>query len=463
MVSPAEKVERCTKCGGTEIEQDADVLDTWFSSGLWPFSTLGWPEGTEDLCYFYPSSVMETGYDILFFWVARMIFFGIEFMGEVPFPYVYLHGTVRDAAGQRMSKTKGNVIDPTELTAEFGSDALRFTLITAGAPGADIKLDVGRVAANRNFANKIWHTTRYVLRAIDAASVPTAVDGSILPPEPAAMSLADRWIISRTETVIEEVTWLLENFQLGEAGRRLHSFLWSEYADWYIESTKVALKGDEAPQATARQTLAYVLERSLRLLHPYMPFVTEDLWQHLPHAGESIMVSPWPVADHSRIDEDAVREFEFLMGAIRLVRNARAVAGVEPALWIPAIVFPGSHRETFLSAEGTFSFLARVAVNRLEYRAEGAEPPEKAVVLVVDDAVIYLPLAEMMDHEAELARLRSEIAQVEVEIARTGALLANQNFVSRAPEEIVNRHRERLSGAEERLAILQNRLAEIGG
>jgi valyl-tRNA synthetase len=362
-----------------------------------------------------------------------------------------------------MSKTKGNVIDPTELTAEYGSDALRFTLITTGAPGADIKLDVGRVAANRNFANKIWNATRYVLRAIGPNSVATAVDGSILPPGRESMTLADRWIISRMETVTEEVTRLLEDFQLGEAGRRPYSFLWSEYADWYIESSKVALKGDEVTQAAARQTLAYVLERSLRLLHPYMPFVTEDLWQHLPHAGESIMVSPWPVADRSRVDEEAVREFEFLMEAIRLVRNARAEEGVEPALWIPAIIFPGSHRETFLSAEGTFSFLARVAANRLEYRAEGAEPPEKAVALVVDDAVIYLPLAGMMDHKVEQARLRSEIDQVEAEIARTGALLANQNFVSRAPEEIVNRHRERLSGAEERLAILQNRLAEIGG
>ncbi len=464
VVSPEETVERCPACGSTEIEQDPDVLDTWFSSGLWPFSTLGWPDDTEDLQYFYPGSVMETGYDILFFWVARMIFFGIEFMGEVPFPYVYLHGTVRDASGQRMSKTKGNVIDPTKVTAEYGSDALRFTLITAGAPGADIKLDVSRVAANRNFANKIWNATRYVLRAIGTASVVTAADGSIPPPERAAMTLADRWIISRMEAVTDEVTRLLEDFQLGEAGRRLYSFLWSEYADWYIESTKVALKsGDEATQAAARQTLAYVLERSLRLLHPYMPFVTEDLWQHLPHAGESIMVAPWPVADRSLCDDSAVHEFEFLMEAIRLVRNARAEAGVEPALWIRAIVFPGSHRETFLSAEGVFSFLARVAADRLEYRAEGAEPPEKAVALVVSDAVIYLPLAGMMDHEAEQERLRSEINQVEGEIARTGALLANENFVSRAPKEIVNRHRERLSAAEERLAILQNRLGEIGG
>jgi valyl-tRNA synthetase len=464
VVSAEETVERCPKCGTTDIEQDPDVLDTWFSSGLWPFSTLGWPDGTDDLRYFYPSTVMETGYDILFFWVARMIFFGLEFMGEVPFPYVYLHGTVRDAAGQRMSKTKGNVIDPTELTAEYGSDALRFTLITASGPGADIKLDIRRVAANRNFANKIWNATRYVLRAIGSNSVAIAADGSVLSPERESMTLADRWIISHIEAVTEEVTDLLEAFQMGEAGRRLYSFVWSEYADWYIEASKVALKnGDAATQAAARQTLAYVLERSLRLLHPFMPFVTEELWQHLPHTGESIMVAPWPIADRALSDDRAVREFEFLMEVIRLVRNVRAEAGVEPARWIPAIVYPGSHRDTFQRADGVVTFLARIAADRLEYRAENAEPPEKAITLIVDDAVVYLPLAGLVDHEAEQARLRDEIAEVEAEIARTSALLANENFVSRAPEDIVNRHSECLSSAEERLAILQNRLSEIGG
>ncbi len=293
-----ETVESCPKCGGSNLTQDPDVLDTWFSSGLWPFSTLGWPDVTEDLKYFYPGSVMETGYDILFFWVARMIFFGIEFMGEVPYHVVYLHGTVRDEQGQRMSKTKGNVIDPTELTKEYGSDALRFTLITAGAPGADMKLSVQRVESNRNFGTKIWNATRYVLRSVEGATLARTSDGALRPPDPAHMSVADRWIVSRLEQLTFDVQDLMINYQLGEAGRRIYEFLWSEYCDWYIESTKVVLNGDdEHGKATARQTLVYALERSLRLLHPFMPFVTEELWQHFPHEGESIMVAPWPVGD----------------------------------------------------------------------------------------------------------------------------------------------------------------------
>ncbi len=298
IVTDDEIVETCPKCGGSNLEQDPDVLDTWFSSGLWPMSTLGWPDETEDLKYFYPGSVMETGYDILFFWVARMIFFGLEFMGEAPYHTVYLHGTVRDEQGQRMSKTKGNVIDPTELTKEYGSDALRFSLITAGAPGADMKLSVQRVESNRNFGTKIWNATRYVLRSIEGAQIGRDEHGAPLPADEAHMTLADRWITSRLEQLTADVQDLLINYQLGEAGRRLYEFLWSEYCDWYIESTKVVLNSeDEGAKAAARQTLVYVLERAFRLLHPFMPFVTEELWQHLPHSGESIMVAPWPVAD----------------------------------------------------------------------------------------------------------------------------------------------------------------------
>src|SRR6185437_3158245 len=277
VVTDQEKVEKCPHCGGSKLTQDPDVLDTWFSSGLWTFSTLGWPDDTEDLRYFYPGSVMETGYDILFFWVARMIYFGIEFMGEPPFHTVYLHGTVRDEQGQRMSKTKGNVIDPTVITREFGSDALRFTLITAGAPGADMKLSEQRVESNRNFGTKIWNATRYVLRAIESAEVATDAQGTTLAPNAADMTLADRWILSKLERLTADVEDLLTNYQLGEAGRRIYEFLWSEYCDWYIESTKVVLNGeDETTKAAAQQTLVYVLERSLRLLHPFMPFLTEE-------------------------------------------------------------------------------------------------------------------------------------------------------------------------------------------
>ena len=389
IVTDQERVDRCTRCGSINLEQDPDVLDTWFSSGLWPFSTLGWPEDTNDLRYFYPGSVLETGYDILFFWVARMIFFGIEFMGDVPFHTVYLHGTVRDEAGQRMSKTKGNVIDPTVVTATYGSDALRFSLITAGAAGTDMRLSLQRVESNRNFGNKLWNATRYVLRALESVGVAVDPDGNIAYPAREATSLADRWILSRLEQVTSEVGDLLTDYQLGEAAKRLYDFLWSEYCDWYIESTKVTLSGDDAAGgAAARQTLAYVLERSLRLLHPFMPFLTEELWQRLPHAGDSIMVAPWPEAAENRVDTHAVREYDFLMDSVRAIRNARAEAGVEPARWISAIIYPGSHGETFAMAEPVFRFLARVAEDRLEYRQSTGDAPGRAVTLGVDDAGI---------------------------------------------------------------------------
>ncbi len=447
-----------------QSDQDPDVLDTWFSSGLWPFSTLGWPDDTEDLRYFYPGSVMETGYDILFFWVARMIFFGIEFMGEVPFHTVYLHGTVRDEQGQRMSKTKGNVIDPTDLTKEFGSDALRFTLITAGAPGADMKLSDQRVESNRNFGTKIWNATRYVLRSIESAEIKRHADGSPLAPDRDRMTLADRWIVSRLQQLTADVQDLLINYQLGEAGRRIYEFLWSEYCDWYIESTKVVLNGEDSPsKEAARQTLVYVLERSLRLLHPFMPFVTEELWQHLPHTGDSIMVAPWPLAEQSYIDDEAVGAYAFMIEAVRAVRNARAETGVEASVWIAATIYPGTHHETFKSLEEVFSFLARVGKDRLEYREAPLEATKAVVTLVIDDAVIYLPLAGMVDLDAERERLGKEIEQVSAEIARIGQLLANEQFTNRAPADVVNKQRERLTSSRERLALLQARLDEIDG
>ncbi len=460
-VTDEETLERCGHCGGTNIEQDPDVLDTWFSSGLWPFSTLGWPDETEDLRYFYPGSVMETGYDILFFWVARMVFLGLEFMGDVPFYTVYLHGTVRDEAGQRMSKTKGNVIDPTDVTEQYGSDALRFTLLTLAGPGTDMKLSLPRVEANRNFANKIWNATRFTLRALASGPVATAADGAPLPPDRTSMSLADRWILSRLQRVTGEVTELMERYQFHEAGRQLYEFLWSEFCDWYIEASKVALAEDGARAQAARQTLATVLEQALRLLHPFMPFVTEELWQRLPHAGESVMIAPWPASDPSWIDEEAEREFSFLTEAIRAIRNARAEAGVEPARWIHAIIYPGSHRATLEQSEPVFRFLARVAEGGIQYLEELLEAPEQVVTLIVDDAVIYLPLRGMIDLEAERDRLRREIEEVLAEVDRARQLLANEQFVTRAPAHVVDRQRARLAEAEERLALLRARLVEL--
>jgi valyl-tRNA synthetase len=456
-----EALEACPHCSSSNIYQDPDVLDTWFSSGLWTFSTLGWPDETEDLDYFYPGSVMETGYDIIFFWVARMIFFGIEFMEKPPFHTVYFHGTVRDESGQRMSKTKGNVIDPTQVTRDYGSDALRFALITAGAPGADLKLSLQRVESNRNFANKIWNATRFVLRSIDGHQIEQA--GQTIARPSGNLSLADRWILSRLEEVTAEVDDMMERFQLGEAGKRLYDFIWSEYCDWYIEASKVAMNEATPQQAqAARQTLVYVLERAFRLLHPYMPFLTEELWQQLPVNGESVMVAEWPTSEGSNVDADAVSEFPFVMDAVRTIRNARAESNVEPKLWIGTIVYPGSHGETLREADGIFRFLARIDSEQLTYQDNRDEPAEQSISLVVDDAVIYLPLAGMVDIGAERERLIREIDEVEDEIKRASDLLGNENFVSRAPEAVVDKHRERLADARERLSLLQERRNSLG-
>jgi valyl-tRNA synthetase len=456
-----ESLVACSHCDSQNIYQDPDVLDTWFSSGLWTFSTLGWPDETEDLDYFYPGSVMETGYDIIFFWVARMIFFGIEFKGEPPFHTVYFHGTVRDEAGQRMSKTKGNVIDPTEVTQTYGSDALRFALITAGAPGADLKLSLQRVESNRNFANKIWNATRFVLRSVEGQSIETGEQGIMRPTE--NLSLADRWILSRLEEVTAEIDDMMERFQLGEAGKRLYDFIWSEYCDWFIEASKVAMnEGTDKRAASARQTLVYTLERSLRLLHPFMPFLTEELWQQLPGIGESIMVAEWPETQPDLIEPEAISEFGFLMEAVRSIRNARAESNVEPKLWIAASVYPGSHAVTLRESDGVFRFLARIDSDLLTYQDDRTEPEEKSIALVVDDSVIYLPMAGMVDANAERERLEKEIRDVEDEIKRANDLLGNENFVSRAPEEVVNKHRERLADAEERKNLLKERLDVLG-
>jgi valyl-tRNA synthetase len=453
-----EVLHACASCGSRHVEQDPDVLDTWFSSGLWTFSTLGWPERTSDLEMYYPGHVMETGYDIIFLWVARMIFLGIEFMGEPPFKDVYLHGTVRDAEGQRMSKTKGNVLDPTAVTAEYGTDALRFALITASGPGNDLKMSNERVEQQRNFANKLFNATRFALRAIENADIQRDASGAPDVPEIASMSVADKWIVSRLSYTISEVTRLTDDYQLHEAGRQLYEFIWSEFCDWYIEAAKVRLYGDAVDPAVP-QTLAYVLERALRLLHPFMPFVTEELWQQLPHPGEALIVADWPVAG-MRLDAEE-REFAAIMEAIREIRNARSEHGVEPARRIAAIVYPGPITSAYMNLTKEFQSLARLDPDT--YTIQDGEPvaPEGAVSIVTGGSSIFLPLAGMIDVAAERARLEREIEQVRGEIARAEGMLANEQFVSRAPDSVVEGHRERLRVAQERFALLEKRLHEL--
>jgi valyl-tRNA synthetase len=457
MTVAREDPTECEKCGGKALGQDPDVLDTWFSSGLWPFSTLGWPDETEDLKRFYPTDVMETGYDILFFWVARMIMQGLEMTDQIPFHTVYLHGLVRDAQGRKMSKTTGNVIDPLEMMGEYGTDALRFTLLTGSTPGNDMSLSEERIVANRNFANKIWNATRFVVSNLGAA-----FDAGHGTWNLSALALPDRWIISRHNRLVENVTQLMDAHQYGEAGRQIYEFLWSEYADWYIEIAKIRLYGADArAQATARRVLVYVLERTLRLLHPYMPFVTEATWQHLPHQDESLAVGPWPSAGN--VDEEAEEVMQSVMEAIRAIRNARAEYNVEPARRIVAQIAAGEKFDLFSSQRDVLAELARLDPNSLRISRSLLDEPEQALTLVVGGVEIYLPLAGMVDLDAERARLAKELAHIEDGVARSQKLLSNEGFVAKAPAEVVQKEREKLASLQEQAEKLRGRLSALTG
>jgi len=436
------------------LTQDADVLDTWVSAALWPFSTLGWPDDTPDLRRFYPTSVLETGPDIIFFWVARMIFMGLAMMDDVPFHTVYLHGIIRDEHGQKMSKTKGNVLDPLDLTDTYGTDALRFTLMTMGSPGNDINLSVDRIEGNRNFANKLWNVARFVLANITPEQIARDANGSPAAPETRQMALADRWIISRLHTLEGEVTRLLEGYLLGEAGRQIYDFLWGDLADWYIEAAKPRLHGADA--TVVRQTLAYTLERALRLLHPFMPFITETIWQRLPHGGDALIIAAWPEPGPTDVASEGA--FSLLIDLVRAVRNARSEAGVEPGKWIAATIAAGPHADALMSQRDIFSRLARVADDQLSIVSSVAAPAQ-TTALVVADVVVYL--TGMVDVAAERARLARDIAEAEGYADRTRAQLANENFVARAKPDVVQATRDRLASSDERVARLRTRLAAL--
>ncbi len=441
------------------LVQDADVLDTWFSSALWPFSTLGWPDDTEDLRRFYPNSVLETGYDIIFFWVARMIFQGLALTGEAPYHTVYLHGIVRDERGRKMSKSLGNVLDPLDLTDRYGTDALRFTLVTAGGPGADMNLSEERIEGNRNFANKLWNVARFAVANIGDAEIARDADGSPSAPDPARMALADRWIAGRLHALTANTSQLMDSYLLGEAGRQLYDFLWGDLADWYIEAAKPRLNGTDASDAaTVRQTLAYTLERSLRLLHPFMPFITEAVWQRLPHGGDALIVAPWPTAGDT--DAEAETAFGLLIEVVRAIRTARAAAGVEPARQIGATIAAGRYTDALNDQRDILCRLARVGDAQLTISAT-ADAPAQATALIVDEATVYL--TGMVDVAVERERLTKELAEAEGQITRTAAQLANEGFTGRAKPEVVQAARDRLVAAEERAARLRARLAALGG
>jgi valyl-tRNA synthetase len=451
-----------------ELVQDPDVLDTWFSSGLWPFSILGWPENTPDLQRFYPTTVLETGYDILFFWVARMIMLGLKFTGEEPFRYVYLHGLVRDEQGRKMSKSLRNVLDPLDLIDQYGTDALRFTLLTGSTPGNDMKLSTTRIEANRNFANKIWNAARFVIMNLDGHDMPLVNTDDVHNvtyglPEDAKLTLADRWVLSRLAGIRDEVTRLINEWQLGEAGRQLYEFLWSEYCDWYIEAVKSRLYGDDPEAAqTARQVLAFVLEQSLRLLHPFMPFVTEAIRHHLPGVNsqsEALITSRWPQTI-DKLDPDAEDAFGRLQEIIRGIRNARSEYNVEPSKRISAQISAGDHTTMLTENLPLLINLARLDASQISIEPE-LPAPDKAVTLAIGGVTVFLPLAGLVDTQAELARLRKELENVENQIQRSEGLLANPGFVNKAPDQVVQRERDKLAELRSRQAQLRERLTDL--
>jgi len=451
-----EDITACMHCGSTHIHQDEDVLDTWFSSGLWPFETLGWPEDTKDLRHFYPTATLVTGYDIIFFWVARMVMMGLRFGGDVPFRDVFIHGLVRDSEGRKMSKSLGNGIDPVEVIEKYGADTLRFMLITGNTPGNDMRFYWERVEAARNFANKIWNASRYMLMNLEGA------DDAFVPEE-SDYTLADRWILTRSAETARAVTANLENYELGEAGRAIYEFLWSEFCDWYIELTKARLYDKENVRAknTALYVLRTVLERTMRLLHPFMPFLTEEIWQKLPHEGRSIMRAPWPEVDEKDIDAEAEAAMTAIMEVIKVTRNLRAELGTPPGKKSALLLRVRDAALGNVFAAHTDYFHALASASEITFLAEDAPDPENVVTGALAGAAVYLPLAGLIDVEKETARLTKERDNLEKEIARLSGKLANAGFTSKAPAAVVAAEREKLAGYEEKIGLIRSRLADL--
>merc|ERR1719424_1655879 len=464
------------------LRQDEDVLDTWFSSGLWPFATVGWPAKDEvslkEYNRFYPSSVMETGYDILFFWVARMVMLGLEFTGKSPFHTIYMHGLVRDGNGQKMSKTKGNVVDPIETIEEFGTDALRLSLVTGTTPGQDVPLAMEKVVANRNFANKLWNTARFIIMGLkdltDEEVQSLAVTEPMTAAELAALPLPERYIISRCHQLTYDVTKQLESYDFGPAGQAIYQFLWDEYADWYLEISKRRISGagtgdpDPAEAMAARKTLVYTLDSCLRLLHPFMPFVTEELWQRLPHEGPSLMISFWPQRDDEPlpVDTEALDQFSSLQDLVRSVRNARAEYRVEPAKKVAATILASGELAQALEAEAdAVAFLARVDPKLLNFATPGSAASaddDSAVRLVVGDGLeALLPLAELVDADKERKRLGKQQMKLEADIGKLEARLNAPGFADKAPAKVVEKATSELSEFKEKLNGVLAALAKL--
>ena len=451
-----DSVNSCPKCGSANVKQDEDVLDTWFSSALWPFSTMGWPEQTPELKQFYPTSVLVTGYDIIFFWVARMIMMGLEFQQEIPFKHVFIHGLVRDSQGRKMSKSLGNGIDPLEVVEKYGADTLRFMLITGNTPGNDMRFYWERVESTRNFANKLWNASRFVLMNL------TDYDENF-DPQASDYTLADKWILSRYNQTVSDVTRNLERFELGEAGRAIYEFIWNEFCDWYIELSKARLynKEDSRARQTAQSVLCYVLENTLKLLHPFMPFITEEIWQHIPHEGDSIIVASWPVEQTTLTDKKAELNMEIVMETIKAIRNMRAEVNVAPGRKSEAILQLASAELVQLFELNASYVKTLAAVEPLNVSLTTPEKPENAMAAVVSGVEIYMPLKGLIDVDKETARLNKELLTLDKELARVSGKLSNEGFVAKAPPDVIEKEKAKQQEFEEKVKAINERLSYL--
>ena len=456
-VTVAKEMPSACKCGCTNLKQDEDVLDTWFSSALWPFSTLGWPHNTEELEYYYPTNVLVTGYDIIFFWVVRMAFAGMFCMNEKPFDHVLIHGLVRDSQGRKMSKSLGNGIDPLEVIDQYGADALRFMLVTGNSPGNDMRFYMERVEAARNFANKLWNSSRFVFMNIDEEIMNGVTRDSV----EANLTIADKWIISRANNVVKEVIDNMDKFDLGIAAQKIYDFAWTEYCDWYIEIVKPRLYGDDVEaKKAALYTLTYVLETILKLLHPYMPFITEEIYTYLPTVKGSIVIANWP---HYKEEDNMASEEEMMelaMDGIRNIRNARAEMDVPPSKKAKVIIVPAEGKKSAVEATKEY-FVTLASASTVEIVETEENIPEDAVSVVINGAKIFIPLDELVDFEKEKERLTKEKAKLESEIKRVNGKLSNQGFLAKAPESLVNEEKAKKEKFEEMMKSVLERLENI--
>lgn len=461
-----EAVTKCPDCGSSRIEQDEDVLDTWFSSALWPFSTLGWPDETEDLKYFYPTDVLVTGYDIIFFWVVRMVFSALETTGQVPFKYVYVHGLVRDAQGRKMSKSLGNGIDPLEIIESYGADALRFMLTTGITPGNDMRFKTDRLESARNFANKLWNASRFVIMNLQNedgsfAETDRELSGENLKDE-------DKWMISRVNEAVKYITEAMEKFDLALAGQRAYDLIWNEFCDWYIEIVKGRLYGDdEQDKKTARSVLVRTLKDMLRLLHPFMPYITEEIWTYLPKEKPSadnpdnfLIKEKWPLYSEALTFPEESEKLETAMAVIKSIRNIRAEADAAPSKKLRAVILPGEGKEELLRAGARY--IEKLAnIKETVFINDKSQVPEEVMSAVVSGAEVFIPLDDIMDYEAELERLTKEKKKLEGEVKRVEGKLSNQGFISKAPERVVEEEREKQARYKEMLAKVADRLTYV--